>query len=306
MDSEKLKITTESGRIDKILAQTFPQYTRSKLQAWFKEESILVNGKAVKANYKVKTGDCIEFTPIPDKELNACPQNLPLDIIYEDEDVLVVNKPQGMVVHPSVGHPDGTLVNALLYHTHLSSVGAEQVRPGIVHRIDKDTSGLLMVAKNDQSHEALAEQLSNKTSQRRYLALVHGDISHKKGTIDAPLGRDPKDRKKRAIVKGGKKAITHFEVLERFGAYTLVSCELETGRTHQIRVHMAYIGHPLAGDPLYGPRKTLKGAGQFLHAQELGFTHPKTKEWLQFSVPAPAIFQETLAQLRAEKASHCH
>ena len=210
----------------------------------------------------------------------------------------MVNKPQGMVVHPSVGHTSGTLVNALMYHIHdLSSINGV-VRPGIVHRIDKDTSGLLMIAKNDRSHQALAEELKDKKSLRKYLAIVHGNISNDRGVIEAPIGRSEKDRKKQAVTAKGKPAVTHFKVLERFGNYTLVELTLETGRTHQIRVHMAYIGHPVAGDPLYGPRKTLKGNGQFLHAQTLGFTHPTTGESLRFSVEPPAIFQETLENLR--------
>ncbi|CAM3961817.1 RluA family pseudouridine synthase [Catellicoccus marimammalium] len=298
MTEKQYTITTEKGRIDKVLANLFPEYTRSKLQTWVKEGIVTVNGKPTKSNYKVATGDQISFTPQEDKPLTAEPQNIPLDIIYEDEDVIVINKPQGMVVHPSPGHPDGTLVNGLLYHTQLSEMEEGTIRPGIVHRIDKDTSGLLMVAKNNQSHESLAKQLSEKTSHRRYLAIVHGDIDHAKGKIDAPIGRDPKDRKKQAVIKEGRPAVTHFEVLERFGRYTLIACQLETGRTHQIRVHMNYIGHPLAGDPLYGPKKTLAGEGQFLHAQELGFEHPTTGEWMQFSVEPPKLFQETLEKLR--------
>lgn len=297
MEVKTCTITEEKGRIDKVLTDIF-DLSRAKIQKWIKEERVFVNNTAIKSNYKVKAGDDIRIEIPAEKTLDLVPQDIPLDIIYEDEDVVVVNKPQGMVVHPSPGHPDGTLVNALLYHIKDLSTINDVIRPGIVHRIDKDTSGLLMVAKNDDAHEALANQLSEKTSHREYIAIVHGDISHEKGTIEAPIGRDPKDRKKQAVVANGKQAVTHFKVLERFGNYTLVSCQLETGRTHQIRVHMSYIGHAVAGDPLYAPRKTLKGNGQFLHAKTLGFEHPTTKEWMQFEIEAPEIFQQTLEQLR--------
>lgn len=226
---------------------------------------------------------------------------MPLEIIYEDSDVAVVNKPQGMVVHPAAGHASGTLVNAIMYHIKdLSSINGV-IRPGIVHRIDKDTSGLLMIAKNDKAHESLAAQLKDKTSKRRYLAIVHGEIANDKGTIEAPIGRNLKDRKKQAVVSGGKPAVTHFEVLERFYGYTLIALRLETGRTHQIRVHMNYIGHPVAGDPLYGPNKTLTpNKGQFLHAETLGFDHPTTGEFMEFQVDAPEIFNEQLEKLREQ------
>ena len=225
-------------------------------------------------------------------------EDIPLDIIYEDADVAVVNKPQGMVVHPSAGHTSGTLVNALMYHVKdLSSINGV-VRPGIVHRIDKDTSGLLMIAKNDKAHNALAAELKDKKSLRKYVAIVHGNLPNDRGVIEAPIGRSDKDRKKQAVSAKGKPAVTRFTVLERFGNYTLVELQLETGRTHQIRVHMAYIGHPVAGDPLYGPRKTLKGHGQFLHAKTLGFTHPTTGELVEFTAEDPAIFKETLEKLR--------
>ena len=225
-------------------------------------------------------------------------EDIPLDIIYEDADVAVVNKPQGIVVHPSAGHTSGTLVNALMYHVKdLSSINGV-VRPGIVHRIDKDTSGLLMIAKNDKAHNALAAELKDKKSLRKYVAIVHGNLPNDRGVIEAPIGRSDKDRKKQAVTAKGKPAVTRFTVLERFGNYTLVELQLETGRTHQIRVHMAYIGHPVAGDPLYGPRKTLKGHGQFLHAKTLGFTHPTTGELVEFTAEEPIIFKETLEKLR--------
>lgn len=291
-------IIKESGiRLDKALAD-LTELSRSQAKEAIKNGNILVNGKAVKAKYSVKEGDLVTYD-LPEPEvLEYEAEDIPLDIVYEDDDVAVVNKPQGMVVHPSVGHTSGTLVNALMYHIHdLSSINGV-VRPGIVHRIDKDTSGLLMIAKNDRAHQALAEELKDKKSLRKYLAIVHGNISNDRGVIEAPIGRSEKDRKKQAVTAKGKPAVTHFKVLERFGNYTLVELTLETGRTHQIRVHMAYIGHPVAGDPLYGPRKTLKGNGQFLHAQTLGFTHPTTGESLRFSVEPPAIFQETLENLR--------
>lgn len=291
-------IIKESGiRLDKALAD-LTELSRSQANEAIKNGNILVNGKAVKAKYSVKEGDLVTYD-LPEPEvLEYEAEDIPLDIVYEDDDVAVVNKPQGMVVHPSVGHTSGTLVNALMYHIHdLSSINGV-VRPGIVHRIDKDTSGLLMIAKNDRAHQALAEELKDKKSLRKYLAIVHGNISNDRGVIEAPIGRSEKDRKKQAVMAKGKPAVTHFKVLERFGNYTLVELTLETGRTHQIRVHMAYIGHPVAGDPLYGPRKTLKGNGQFLHAQTLGFTHPTTGESLRFSVEPPAIFQETLENLR--------
>ena len=219
-----------------------------------------------------------------------------MDIVYEDDDVIVINKPQGMVVHPAPGHDEHTLVNALLYHCPLSTINGT-FRPGIVHRIDKDTSGLLMVAKNDKAHRSLAKQLKDKTNIREYVALVHGRIAEDEGTINAPIGRSLKDRKKQAVVKDGRNAVTHFEVLKRYRDYTFVKCILETGRTHQIRIHMKYIGHPLVGDPLYGPKKTIKGNGQFLHAGKLGFVHPTTGKLLIFEAPLPKIFQECLEKL---------
>ena len=258
----------------------------------------MVNGKSSKAKYAVKEGDIITYEVPEEEVLEYKAEDIPLDIIYEDADVAVVNKPQGMVVHPSAGHTSGTLVNALMYHVKdLSSINGV-VRPGIVHRIDKDTSGLLMVAKNDKAHNALAAELKDKKSLRKYVAIVHGNLPNDRGVIEAPIGRSDKDRKKQAVTAKGKPAVTRFTVLERFGNYTLVELQLETGRTHQIRVHMAYIGHPVAGDPLYGPRKTLKGHGQFLHAKTLGFTHPTTGELVEFTAEEPAIFKETLEKLR--------
>lgn len=293
-----LQLGEQSGRIDKVLSQELVDYSRSQIQQWLKDERVMVNGTTVKANYKVKAGDQVTIAVPEPTVLELTPENIPLEIVYEDEDVAVVNKPQGMVVHPSAGHPNGTLVNALLFHMqNLSSIN-DVIRPGIVHRIDKDTSGLLMIAKNDFAHESLAKQLKEKTSLRKYVALVHGVIPHEKGVIDAPIGRSKTDRKMQAVIEEGKPAVTHFQVLERFADFTLVELQLETGRTHQIRVHMKYIGYPLAGDPVYGPKKTLPGKGQFLHAQVLGFEHPHTGEFLTFTAPLPEVFQKTLEKLR--------
>lgn len=293
-----LQLGEQSGRIDKVLSQELADYSRSQIQQWLKDERVMVNGTTVKANYKVKAGDQVTIAVPEPTVLELTPENIPLEIVYEDEDVAVVNKPQGMVVHPSAGHPNGTLVNALLFHMQdLSSIN-DVIRPGIVHRIDKDTSGLLMIAKNDFAHKSLAKQLKEKTSLRKYVALVHGVIPHEKGVIDAPIGRSKTDRKMQAVIEEGKPAVTHFQVLERFADFTLVELQLETGRTHQIRVHMKYIGYPLAGDPVYGPKKTLPGKGQFLHAQVLGFEHPRTGEFLTFTAPLPEVFQKTLEKLR--------
>ncbi|WP_425471041.1 RluA family pseudouridine synthase [Ureibacillus thermophilus] len=288
-------------RLDKALSTIHEDWSRTQIAGWIEEGLVMVNGKEVKAKYKVKEGDVVEIEVPEPEELEVIPENLDLDIVYEDEDVIVVNKPKGMVVHPAPGHMTGTLVNGLMYHCKdLSGINGV-LRPGIVHRIDKDTSGLLMVAKNDMAHNGLVEQLVNKTVTRKYTALVHGHIPHNKGTIDAPIGRDPKDRQKQAVVDNGKEAITHFQVLERFGGkYTLLECKLETGRTHQIRVHMKYIGYPLVGDPKYGPKKTIDFGGQALHAGVLGFIHPRTKEYLEFEVPLPEDFMNLLEQLRKE------
>ena len=287
-------------RIDKAVSSLQTEWSRTQIGNWVSEGVLTVNGEVVKPKYKVRTGDVIEITVPEVEELEIVAEDLNLEIIYEDADVLVVNKPRGMVVHPAPGHATGTLVNGLMHHcTDLSGINGV-MRPGIVHRIDKDTTGLLMVAKNDVAHESLVNQLVAKTVTRKYTALVHGHIAHDKGTIDAPIGRDTKDRQKQAVVDSGKHAVTHFQVIERFGDYTLVECRLETGRTHQIRVHMNYIGFPLAGDPKYGPRKTIDFGGQVLHAGVLGFTHPVTGEYLEFSTPIPEDFQQLLASLRDE------
>lgn len=294
----EITITKEQGRVDKVLSDKLTSYSRSQIQQWLKDGNVLLDNQKVKTNYKVKPNDCFVILVPKEKSLDVKACNLPLDIIYQDQDLAVVNKPQGMVVHPSKGHPDQTLVNALLYHLdHLSSINGV-IRPGIVHRIDKDTSGLLMVAKNDRSHTSLAQQLQDKTTLREYTALVHGNIKHQKGTITAPIGRSNTNRQMQDVVEGGKPAVTHFTVLERFTNFTLIKLQLETGRTHQIRVHMKYIGYPLAGDPVYGPKKTLKGNGQFLHAGLLGFIHPTTGKQLTFEAPLPEVFKKTLENLR--------
>lgn len=294
----QFKIENENGRLDKVVVELLPAFTRSHVQQWIKDGDVTVNSTVAKSNYKVQPGDIIDVTEPELIPLNVVAENIPIEIVFEDEDMLVINKPQGMVVHPSAGHQTGTLVNALMYHVKdLSGINGT-IRPGIVHRIDKDTSGLLMVAKNDLAHENLAAQLKDHSSLREYRSLVHGVIPHDKGTIDAPVGRSKNDRKKQDIIDDGRSAITHFQVLERFKDFTLVSLKLETGRTHQIRVHMKYIGYPLAGDPIYGPRKTLSGKGQYLHARVLGFNHPKTNEFLTFEAPLPKLFEDTLNELR--------
>ncbi|MDY3823967.1 RluA family pseudouridine synthase [Streptococcus sp.] len=293
----ELIIKDAGVRLDKALAD-LTELTRSQANDAIKKGEVLVNGKVVKAKYAVKAGDEITYHLPEEEVLEILAEDIPLEIIYEDQDVAVVNKPQGMVVHPSAGHTSGTLVNALMHHIKdLSSINGV-VRPGIVHRIDKDTSGLLMIAKNDNAHRSLAAELKDKKSLRQYLAIVHGNLPNDRGVIEAPIGRSDKDRKKQAVIAGGRDALTRFKVLERFGHYTLVELTLETGRTHQIRVHMAYIGHPVAGDPLYGPKKSLKSNGQFLHAATLGFTHPTTKEEMVFSAEVPEIFEKTLDDLR--------
>jgi 23S rRNA pseudouridine1911/1915/1917 synthase len=288
----------KGDRIDKVISTLDEEWSRTQVQQWIKEGNVLVNGQTIKTNYKCSLNDQIEIT-IPDPELlDVIPEEMDLDIYFEDKDVLVVNKPSGMVVHPAPGHLTGTLVNGLMAHCKdLSGINGV-LRPGIVHRIDKDTSGLLMVAKNDMAHEKLVNQLVEKTVTRKYRAIVHGVIPHDFGTIDAPLGRDTRDRQSMTVVDNGKHAVTHFHVIERFKDFTFVECQLETGRTHQIRVHMKYIGYPLAGDPKYGPKKTLDINGQALHAGVLGFNHPRTNEYVEFEAPLPREFEEVLEQLR--------
>ena len=292
----------ESGiRIDRFLSDNYPDLSRSFLQKLIREGLVLVNNTSIKANYKVQSGDYVRIQ-LPDlSEPDILPEDIPLDILYEDEDVLVVNKPKGMVVHPSGGHTSGTLVNAVLFHCkeHLSGINGV-MRPGIVHRIDKDTTGALLVCKNDAAHHSIAEQLKEHTIKRRYRAIVQGNIREDEGTVEGAIGRHPTDRKKMAIhVKNGKPAVTHYRVLERFGNATYVECRLETGRTHQIRVHMTSIGHPLLGDEVYGSGKNpFHLQGQTLHAQVLGFIHPRSKEYMEFCAPLPEYFEQLLNKLR--------
>jgi 23S rRNA pseudouridine1911/1915/1917 synthase len=290
-----------SERLDKVLSTIDASWSRSQVQQWIKAGHVLVNGESVKPNYKCGLGDSVKISIPEPEELDVIPEEMDLDIYFEDEDVVVVNKPRGMVVHPAPGHPSGTLVNGLMAHCKdLSGINGV-LRPGIVHRIDKDTSGLLMVAKNDFSHEKLVNQLVEKTVTRKYKAVVHGNPPHDYGTIDAPIGRDTKDRQSMAIVDNGRNAVTHFRVLDRYKDYSLVECELETGRTHQIRVHMKYIGFPLAGDPKYGPRKTLPINGQVLHAGVLGFIHPRTGEYVEFQADEPEEFKEIIRFLELNR-----
>lgn len=281
-------------RIDKYLTDN-TEYTRSKIQKMIDNGNILVNGKEVKSSYILKEDDNIEINDYIE-ETDIIPENIPLDIYYEDEDLIVVNKPSGMVVHPAPGNYTGTLVNALMYHTNNLSTVNTSIRPGIVHRIDADTSGLLLVAKNDTAHNLLAEAIAKKEVVREYIALVEGVIIEDTATIDAPIGRDKSNRKKMAVTsENSKDAITHIRVLERYNSSTLIRCKLETGRTHQIRVHLNYIGHPVVNDPVYGYKKLIdKDFGQMLHAEKLGFVHPRTKEYMEFTAPVPERFKEIL------------
>ena len=292
----------QSTRIDLVLSLQLQEVSRSFVQKLLEKGAVTVNGKVCDSKkYKVNSGDDIEITVPEPEELKIEAENIPLDIVYEDDDLMVVNKPRGMVVHPAVGNENGTLVNAIMYHCgdRLSSINGV-IRPGIVHRIDKDTSGLLMIAKNDMAHESLSQQLAEHSITRRYEALVFNNFNEDEGTVDAPIGRDPKNRLKQAVTsQNSKHAVTHWRVLERFGKYTLVEAKLETGRTHQIRVHMSYIKHPLVGDFVYGPSKQpFSVEGQLLHAKILGFVHPRTRQYMEFERPRPEIFEETLNKIR--------
>ncbi|XMB87343.1 RluA family pseudouridine synthase [Mycoplasmatota bacterium WC44] len=296
---KKLLVNKTNLRLDKFLVDEL-DFSRMKVKKMIEKELVLVNDSVAKANYKIKLNDEVTVYELPVEEISIEPVDLPINIVFEDSDVLVVNKDTGMVVHPSHGHYDDTLVNALLYHCDdLSEINGVK-RPGIVHRIDKDTSGLLMVAKNDIAHNSLVEQLVEKTVTRKYVALVHGVIPHDFGKINAPIGRDPKDRKKMTTVESGKSAVTHFKVLERFEDFTLIECVLETGRTHQIRVHLKFIGYPVVGDPAYGRRKVIGKNGQFLHAKTLGFIHPASNEYVEFDSELPEYFSEFLSELEME------
>lgn len=292
----------EGERIDRYLSEEMEDRSRSYIQKLIKEQYVIVNQKPVKANYRLSLGDMVEITLPEAKEPDIIPENIPLDILYEDQDIIIVNKPKQMVVHPAPGHYSGTLVNALMYHCgqELSGINGT-MRPGIVHRIDMDTTGSLIICKNDMAHQSLSEQLKVHSIKRVYVAIVHGNIKEDNGTVNAPIGRHPTERKKMSIhTKNGRNAITHYKVLERFGEYTYIQCELETGRTHQIRVHMASIGHPLVGDQVYGPRKCPfpKLQGQTLHAKTLGIIHPRTGEYLEINAPLPDYFIELLDRLR--------
>ncbi len=292
-------------RIDKYIVDRLEEegeggISRTQVQEWIKSGAVSVNGRLVKANYKLTLGDQVQVDVPAAEEPEIVAEDIPLDIVYEDSDVIVINKPRGMVVHPAPGHASGTVVNALMHHCKdLSGINGV-LRPGIVHRIDKDTTGLLMAAKNDLAHVSLAEQLKEHSVSRTYIALVHGNMPHDQGTIDAPIGRDSQDRKLFAVTdRNSKEAVTHFTVLERLGDYTLLELKLETGRTHQIRVHMKYIGYPMAGDPVYGRSKTVDLNGQALHAAELGFTHPRSGERLHFTALLPDDFQHVMLSLRS-------
>ncbi len=293
---------SEGGeRIDKFLDEMMPDFSRSYLQKLIKGGHVLVKGATVKPNYRLNGDEEIRVEIPEDVPLDILPENIPLDILYEDQDLLVVNKPKGMVVHPAAGHYEHTLVNALLYHCEGQLSGINGVlRPGIVHRIDRDTTGSLLVCKNDMAHRALAEQLKEHSINRRYRAIVWGNLKEDEGTVDAPIGRHPVDRKKMAINRqNGKEAVTHYRVLQRFSRFTYIECRLETGRTHQIRVHMASIGHPLLGDEVYSSAKspyTLEG--QCLHAMTLGFVHPRTGEYIECTAPLPEYFEHLLQTMK--------
>ena len=293
----KIDENQEHQRLDKAVA-LFLDVSRKRVKDLLDDNHIFVNGKSAKASYTTVLNDRITIEIPEDENTEVLPENIPMDIVYEDSDLIVINKPKGMVVHPAPGHYSGTLVNALLYHCKdLSGINGVN-RPGIVHRIDKDTSGLLVVCKNDKAHKAISEQLANKTCHRQYVCIVHHPFSHEYGTIHAPIGRSEKDRKKMEVTsKNSKDAITHFTVLKNFREYAYVQCQLETGRTHQIRVHMQYIGHPIAGDPTYGYRKTLETNGQLLHANKLEFIHPTSNEKMTFEIGLEKEFEQVLKEL---------
>ena len=301
MEPILLRTSEESAgeRLDACLARMADGVTRSAAARAIAEGRVLVNGRAAGKSLKLSGGEQIEFTPEEPAPISAAPQDIPLDVVYEDGDVIVVNKPSGLVVHPAPGHPDGTLVNALLHHcgSSLSGVGGA-LRPGIVHRIDRDTSGLIIAAKNDMAHQSLAAQLADHTLARTYECIVTGNLREDSGTVDAPIARDSRDRKRMAVVSGGRRAVTHWEVIARYPGYTHIRCQLETGRTHQIRVHMAYLGHPLLGDTVYGAKKPVPGlTGQCLHAVALRFLHPRTGEALSLSCPLPEEFTAMLRRI---------
>ena len=289
-------------RLDKVIAMKYPDLSRTSIQRMIESEKVLVNGKATKASYKVTLGDEIVIEEVEPKEISLKPQNIPLDIVYEDSDIIVVNKQKGLVVHPANGNPDGTLVNAIMAicKDSLSGIGGE-IRPGIVHRLDKDTSGLIIIAKNDKAHINLSEQIKNREVKKTYIALVRGVIEENEATINMPIARSTKDRKKMAVSRDGKNAITHFKVIKRYDKYTLVEVKIETGRTHQIRVHMSHIGYPIVGDEVYSNGKNPFGVkGQMLHSAKLTFVHPITGKVLNLEAPLPEYFKEVLQKLDEE------
>lgn len=300
LDTVLIIAETAAPRLDAFLASQ-TELSRAKVQGLIKAGLVTRNRLAAKSSDEVKAGDVIAYVPPKEQEISILPQQIPLSIVYEDDELLVVHKPKGLVVHPAPGNPDGTLVNGLLYHfSKLSSCGGHD-RPGIVHRIDRDTSGLLVVAKNDRSHELLARQFAEHTARRSYVCLVHGNLKEDSGTIDAPIGRHPVDRKRMAVVDNGRRAVTHWTVLERFSVATLLKVELETGRTHQIRVHMAYRKHPIVGDPVYGnPAPKMKLYTQALHGYKLSFVHPATEERMTFFAPMPDDFRHALDMLGSD------
>lgn len=302
MEPIRLRASEESKnqRLDAFLASSLDGLTRSQATRLIESGEVAVNGRAVSKSYKLAGGEDVAVTLPEPAPVEAVPQDIPLDVVYEDADVIVVNKPSGMVVHPAPGHPDGTLINALLYHCAgtLSGIGGA-LRPGIVHRIDRDTSGLIIAAKNDAAHQYLSAQLADHTLARTYECIVVGALREDRGTVNAPIARHPTDRKRMAVVAGGREAVTHWEVIARYPGYTHVRCRLETGRTHQIRVHMAYIGHPILGDTVYGAKKEVPGlTGQCLHAVGLRFLHPRTHEVVELSCPLPEEFTRMLQKIR--------
>ncbi|MEA4854469.1 MAG: RluA family pseudouridine synthase [Christensenella sp.] len=298
--TEKLELTAmqPKTRLDRFLAEEYPEFTRSFLKQLIEEGHVLVNGEPAKPGGKVREGDRVAIQVPPAEKMDILPEDIPLDMIYQDSDIAVINKSQGMVTHPAPGNYTGTLVNAIMYHIKdLSGING-QLRPGIVHRLDKDTSGLIVVAKNDAAHRCLAEQIEKKTAQRIYQALVYGNIKQDEGDIRTTIGRDPRDRKKMAVTAAGREAETHYRVLKRYGDYTLVECRLKTGRTHQIRVHMKHLGFPVVGDPVYTRKKDpFKLNGQLLHACRLVLNHPRTGEQMEFTAPLPEYFQKVLDSL---------
>lgn len=306
MKQQTIKVNKEDAgnRLDKTLSKLLVDVSRSQVSMYIESGNIKVNNQISKASYSVKENDLITIEEVAPKELSVEAQDLGLNIIYQDEFVAIVDKPKGMVVHPAIGSEDQTLVNGLLYEMEdLSGINGV-IRPGIVHRIDKDTSGLLMVAKNDIAHVKLSEQLKEHTVNRIYVALVYGEISAKQGRIEAPIGRDKTDRKMMAVVADGKHAVTNFKVLKNYKEFTLIECKLETGRTHQIRVHMKYIGHPIVGDKVYGPRRVIGEDGQMLHAKTIGFIHPNTNEYMEFNSELPESFNKMLNEIEEKEKNN--